>query len=121
MADRVRKVNYCYVKLPTRAGNGSKVLETLKDAGITMQAFSGFPAGGGKAQLDFVVENVPAVRRALAKEGWSVSAAKKGLLIQGQDRPGAAQRHLKKLLMLTTDVMITELKDEEEPVVGAIA
>jgi hypothetical protein len=34
MADRVRKVNYCYMTVPARAGHGAKILGELKDAGV---------------------------------------------------------------------------------------
>lgn len=97
MADRVRKVNYCYVTVPGRAGRGAKVLAGLKDAGVNLLAFSGFPAKGGKAQLDLIAQDLAAVRRVARKEGWRVSATKKGFLIQGSDKVGAVQRHLQKL------------------------
>ncbi len=97
MADRVRKVNYCYVTVPGRAGRGAKVLAGLKDAGVDLLAFSGFPAKGGKAQLDLIAQDLAAVRRVAKKEGWRVSATKKGFLIQGSDKVGAVHRHLQKL------------------------
>ena len=97
MADRVRKVNYCYVTVPGRAGHGAKVLAGLKDAGVNLRAFSGFPAKGGKAQLDLIAQDLAAVRRVARKEGWRVSATKKGFLIQGSDKVGAVHRHLQKL------------------------
>ena len=97
MADRVRKVNYCYVTVPGRAGRGAKVLAGLKDAGVDLLAFSGFPAKGGKAQLDLIAQDLAAVRRVARKEGWRVSATKKGFLIQGSDKVGAVHRHLQKL------------------------
>jgi hypothetical protein len=97
MADRVHKVNYCYATVPARAGSGAKLLGALKKAGINMLAFSGFPSGAGKAQLDFVVANVAAVRKAAAKHGWKLSAAKKAFLIEGADRAGAVHAHIKKL------------------------
>ena len=97
MADRVRKVNYCYVTVPGRAGRGAQVLADLKDAGVNLLAFSGFPAKGGKAQLDLIAQDLAAVRRVARKEGWRVSATKKGFLIQGSDKVGAVQRHLQKL------------------------
>jgi len=62
MADRVRKINYCYVTVPGRAGRGAKVLAGLKDAGVDLLAFSGFPAKGGKAQLDLIAQDLAAVR-----------------------------------------------------------
>jgi hypothetical protein len=97
MADRVRKVNYCYVKSSARAGQGAAVLAELNDAGVNLLAFSGFPIGGGKAQLDLVTENVTAVRRVARKHGWRLSKTKKGFLVQGDDRVGAVHRHLQKL------------------------
>ena len=51
MADRIKKVTYCYAKVPSRAGNGAKVLEEIKDADINLLAFSGFPAGKGEFDL----------------------------------------------------------------------
>ncbi len=97
MADRVRKVNYCHVTVPGRTGSGAKVLGALRDAGVNMVGFSGFPSGAGRAQLDFVVEGVAGVRRVGAKNGWRVSPAKKAFLVQGQDRPGAVHAILRRL------------------------
>ena len=97
MADRVRKVNYCYAKVSNRAGQGLKILDEIHDAGIDMVAFSGFPVGRGKAQLDFVTWDMPELRRLAKKNGWRLSKTKKGFLVQGQDKEGAVQRHIKKL------------------------
>jgi hypothetical protein len=97
MADRIRKVNYCYTKVSNRAGQGAKMLEDIKDAGIDMVAFSGFPIGRGKAQLDFVTPDISTLRRLAKKKGWRLSKMKKGFLVQGQDNEGAVHRHVKKL------------------------
>lgn len=97
MADRVRKVNYCYAKVSNRAGQGLKILDEINEAGIEMVAFSGFPVGRGKAQLDFVTWDMLALRRLAKKNGWRLSKMKKGFLVQGQDKEGAVQRHVRKL------------------------
>ena len=97
MADRVRKVNYCYAKVSARAGQGAAVLEELRKAGVNLLAFSGFPIGGGKAQLDLVAEDMTGVRRVARKNGWRLSKTKKGFLVQGDERVGACHRHLQKL------------------------
>ena len=97
MADRVRKVNYCYAKVSARAGQGAAVLDEVQKAGVNLLAFSGFPIGGGKAQLDLVAEDMAAVRRLARKNGWRLSKTKKAFLIQGDDRAGACYRQLKKL------------------------
>jgi len=97
MADSVRKVTYCNTKVNSRAGQGAKVLSELKKAGVNLTAFSGFPAKGGKAQLDFVTQDMTGVRRLARKNGWRLSKTKKGFLITGTDKLGAAARHIQKL------------------------
>ena len=97
MADRVRKVNYCYAKVSARAGQGAAVLDEIQKAGVSLLAFSGFPIGGGKAQLDLVTQDMAAVRRVARKNGWRLSKTKKAFLIQGDDRAGACHRQLEKL------------------------
>ena len=81
MADRVRKMSYCYVKVPSRAGQGVQILSELSDAGVNLLAFSGFPEKGGKSQLDLVPENMGALRRVAKKNGWRLSKVKRGFLI----------------------------------------
>lgn len=93
----VRKVNYCYVTVPNRSGKGAEVLGELKAEGVNLLAYSGFPVRNGKAQLDMVASSVTPIRRIAQKNGWRLSKAKKGFLIQGADRPGAVHRHIQKL------------------------
>ena len=97
MADSVRKVRYSYVMVPNRAGTGAAVLARLREAGIDLVAYSGFPASGGKAQIDLVTDDVAGLRRVAKKNGWRLSAVKKGFLVQGDDRIGTVHRHLAKL------------------------
>lgn len=97
MAYRVRKVNYCKLKVSSRAGQGEKVLSAIKEAGISMQAFSGFPVGGGKAQIDLVSDDMASIRRLAKNEGWRLSDTKKAFLVQGNDEIGAIHKLIKKL------------------------
>ena len=97
MADRVRKVAYCYTRVPSRAGHGARMLEEIKENDVALLAFSGFPIGGGKAQLDFVAENTPELRRLARRNGWRMSKTKKAFLVTGTDATGAVHRHVKKL------------------------
>ncbi len=97
MADRVQKVNYVYVKVPNRAGQGSRVLGELREAGVNLLAYSGFPISGGKAQLDLIPDNMAALKRVAKKNGWRLSTTKKGFLVQGNDQIGAVHRHINKL------------------------
>jgi hypothetical protein len=97
MATQVRKARYCYVLVPHRAGQAAAVLAALAQADVNLLAFSAFPAGGGKAQVDLVAESVGPVRRALTRRGFKVTGPKRCFVIQGDDRVGAVHRQLAKL------------------------
>lgn len=104
MADRVRKVNYCYITVPSRAGHGATILGELKAAGVDLIAFSGFPGKKGKAQLDLIADNITPVRRVAKMHGWRISKTKKGFHIQGKDVMGAVNRHIAKLADMKINV-----------------
>jgi len=104
MPDRVRRVNYCYPIVPNRAGQGARVLAELKRAGVDLLAYSGFPIGRGRSQLDLVLEDLGALRRVARRNGWRLSKVKKGFVIQGADEVGAVNRHLQKLADAGTNV-----------------
>lgn len=108
MADSVRKVRYSYVMVPNRAGTGAAVLARLREAGINLAAYSGFPGSGGKAQIDLVTDDVAGLRRLAKKSGWRLSAVKKGFLVQGDDRIGGVHRHLAKLAQAKVSVVAAD-------------
>jgi hypothetical protein len=97
MADRIRKVSYCTCEVPSRPGQAAAALGALREAGVDLLAFTGFPVGGGRAQLDFVTASLAGVRRVARREGWRLSPPKKAFLIQGSDRVGAVHQHLARL------------------------
>jgi hypothetical protein len=87
MAETVRRVQYFYVTVPDRPGEGVRALQVLRDAGVNLLAFSGFPAGR-RAQLDFVPEDAAAFRAAARKARWTVTGPKTAFLVEGDDRTG---------------------------------
>ena len=93
----VRKIDYCYAIVPARAGRGAEILGALRDEGVSLLAFTGFPIGGGRAQIDLVTPRIADVRRVARQRGWRLGATKKGFLVQGRDAVGAVHRHLAKL------------------------
>lgn len=93
----VRRVSYVALKVPRRAGQAAQILGALDEAGVDLLAFTGFPAKGGKDQVDLVTNDLAGVRRVARKHGWRPSRAKKGFLIQGRDEVGAVYRQVKKL------------------------
>src|SRR5271165_2037364 len=93
MSDRVRKVDYFYVKVPNSAGQAAKVLSGLAAQGVNLLAFSGFPSGG-KGQLDLVPEDTARLKAAAKKLKLKLSKKKTGFLLQGSDRVGAIAKTL---------------------------
>jgi hypothetical protein len=87
MAESIRRVQYFYVMAPDKPGEGARALAALKEAGVNLLAFSGFPAGK-RAQLDFVPENPAEFRGFARKAKWKVTGPKVGFLIEGDDRTG---------------------------------
>jgi hypothetical protein len=96
MADTVRRVDYFYVEVPNSPGEAARALETLRGAGVSLLAFSGFPSGR-RAQLDFVPSDPKAFRAAARSAKWKVTGPKRAFLIEGEDRTGAIVEHLAKL------------------------
>ena len=88
MAETIRRVDYFYVTAPNKPGEGVRMLSALKEAGISLLAFSGFPSGR-RSQIDFVPEDTAAFRKAARKAGWKLSPRKTGFLIEGKDQLGA--------------------------------
>jgi hypothetical protein len=88
MPDTIRQVDYFYLVVSNTTGAGAQVLQALKDAGVNLLAFSGFPAGR-RAQLDFVPADAAAFKGVAKANRWKVVGPKRGFLIQGDDRVGA--------------------------------
>src|SRR5206468_1421941 len=89
-------VDYFYMMVPDKPGEGARILGTLRKAGVNLLAYSGFPSGRG-AQLDFVPAD-PAAFQAVARQNkWKVKGPKRAFVIDGDDRVGACWEILDKL------------------------
>lgn len=88
MADSIRKVDYFKVTISNRTGEGAKVLGALKEAGVSLLAFSGFPRGRS-VQLDLVPKDGAAFRKAARRAGIEIAGTKACFILQGRDRAGA--------------------------------
>ena len=88
MSDTVRKVVYFKMSVPDKAGEGARVLGALRDAGVNLLAFTGFPRGR-RAQLDLVPEDAAAFQAAAKRAKLPLAGKKTGFLVQGDDRVGA--------------------------------
>lgn len=97
MSYQIRKVKYCYVTVPSRSGKAVKILQALREAGVNLLAFSGFPVKDGKSQVDLVSDNMAGIARVAKQHGWRLSKVKRGFLVQGVDQLGAVEKVLRRL------------------------
>jgi hypothetical protein len=96
MADSVRIASYFKMATPDKPGEGASALGRLRDAGVNLLAFSGFPRNR-RAQLDFVPVD-PIAFKTVAKEvKLKVLGPKVCFLAEGDDRPGAGAELLSRL------------------------
>jgi len=97
MAETIRLVDYFYIETPDKPGEAARILNQLKEAGVNLLVFSGFPKAGRRSQLDFVPADPAAFKTVAKKARWKLTGPKKGFLIQGDDRVGALADLLQKL------------------------
>ena len=90
MAQSVCKVEFFTATIANKIGEGAKVLYALKEAGVNLAAFWGYPLGA-KAKMA-AIEIIP-----VSAAGFGKIARKAGLqiekgmafLVEGDDQPGA--------------------------------
>ncbi len=103
MPDTIRKVDYYYATVPNKPGEGARVLSRLRDAGVNLFAFSGFPSGR-RSQLDFLPVDPVAFTAAARNAKIKLSPKKIAFLIDGEDRVGAIAEILGKLAAAKVNV-----------------
>ena len=90
MPTTIRKVEYAYLTVANRSGEATRILEALRDANINLVAFSGFPQGRNKAQIDLVTDEIDALKAMAKRLKWKLSRTKRAFLAHGSDEVGAA-------------------------------
>jgi hypothetical protein len=96
MADTVRVVHSYSTSVPDEPGQAFKVLATLVSAGINLLGCSGC-ARAGSARIDVVPDDALAFAALVERAGLGFARQKVGLLVQGNDRPGALAACLSRL------------------------
>jgi hypothetical protein len=97
MPTTIRKVSYTYLTTTSRPGEAAQVLEALRDANVNLLAFSGFPQGRNKAQLDIVTDQLEDVKAVARRQKWKLSRVRRAFLVHGTDEVGAAIAPLAKM------------------------
>jgi hypothetical protein len=90
MPSTIRKVSYAYVAVANKSGELARILDALRDANVNLLAFSGFPQGRAKAQLDLFTDDLNGLKAVAKQRKWKLSRIKRCFLVQGADEIGAA-------------------------------
>ena len=104
MPDDVRQIDYYYMSVPDKPGEGAHILAALHEAGVNLIGVSAFPHGARRSQLDLIPEDSAAFAKAARAARFKLSAKKSGFLIQGDDRPGAVADIVKRLAEANVNV-----------------
>ncbi len=96
MADTIRRVSYYYTTIPDKPGEGTRLLEVLRNAGANLLAVHAFPSAR-KAQVDFVAADAGVLAAAAKGAKIKLSKPKTAFLIDGDDRVGALAGTLARL------------------------
>lgn len=88
MGDTVHLAQYFKLKAADKPGQAARVLDSLRDAGVNLLAFSGFPRGR-QAQLDFVVADTTSFKAVAKSLKLKIEGPKDCFLVEGDDRRGA--------------------------------
>ncbi len=107
MPDKVRTVDYYYIDVPDRPGEGARILAHLKKSRVNLLAVHAFPQGR-RTQVDFVPANAARFRAAARAAGWKVVGPKKAFVIQGNDRVGALVDYFTRLAAAKINVTATD-------------
>ncbi len=89
MTESIRQIEYFYIVVDDKPGKWSWFLRYLSDSKVNMVAFTAFPTGAGKSQLDFFPEDAERLKEAAKAAAVELIGPKKAFLIQGEDKTGA--------------------------------
>lgn len=108
MPTTIRKVDYAYVTVASRPGEAARILAALRDANVNLLAFSGFPQGGKRAQVDVVTDDIAGLKATARRHKWQLSRTKRAFLAQGTDEVGAALPPIAKMAEAKINVIAAD-------------
>src|SRR5207237_1281598 len=89
MADTIRRVSYYYTTIPDKPGEGTRLLDALRRAGVNLLALHAFPSAR-KAQVDFVPSDAAVFEAAAKGAKIKLSKPKAAFLVDGHAPDGDA-------------------------------
>ena len=96
MADKVRQVDYYYLRTPDRPGSGEKILNIFKKERVSFTAVHAFP-NGKTVQVDLVPKDGRKFLRVARKAKIRLSQKKKAFVAEGSDCAGGLVSVLEKI------------------------
>lgn len=81
----IKKIDYYYTTVEDKHSKGYWLLEHFRQKGVKLKAFTAFPLGAGRSQLDFVPYDAAILEKAAAEVGTPLIGPKKAFLVQGED------------------------------------
>src|SRR5881409_2649229 len=103
MPDTIRRVSYFYTTISDKPGEGARLLQVLRTAGVNLLAFHAFPSAR-KSQVDFVPADATALITAAKSAKIKLSKPKTAFLLDGDDRVGALAGTMAKLAAAKVNV-----------------
>jgi hypothetical protein len=94
--DQITRVDYYIGTIPNKTGEGARVLDAFREAGLNLTGFLGYKKSARLAEIVIVVDEKTRPAPAARKAGLKLEKGK-GFLIEGEDRPGAMAGYAEKL------------------------
>jgi hypothetical protein len=105
------------VMLDDRPGTLAAACEALGKDGVNIEGICAYPGDGGL--LHVLVDDADAAGRALADEGFDVSWERDVLVVELEDRPGAAGETLRRIAAVGVNLDLAYMATRTRLVVGA--
>lgn len=97
MADTISKIEYYSIVIPHQCGEGAKLMNAFKEAGVNFIGMWAYPIGEGKAKIDLSAEDNALMKKVARKLKLEVGPKQTAFYIYGKDRKGAVADVLAKL------------------------
>ena len=108
MPDEITRVDYYMGTIPNKVGEGARILNALKEAGINLTGCLGYPKTAKNAEIVVVVpEKAPTPAKVAKKAGLALGKKQKAFLVTGEDRLGALAETMSKLAGAGINVVST--------------
>ena len=92
MPDEIHKVERYSVLIPHKSGEGARLLAALRNAGVNLIAFWGYPYRAARARLEFIPENGAAFVAAAKNIKLKLSKKRTAFHIPGRRPPRRRRR-----------------------------